>query len=258
MEVAVLGLGEAGARIAADLVAAGCAVRGWDPARRLAGIENAAGDHEAVNGADVVLSLTTAATALDAASRVAGELAGNALYADLNTGSPQLKRDLAEALPVEFADVALIGVVPNLGLATPALASGAGAERFAELFRPLGMPVEVVGLHPGDAAGLKLLRSVFMKGMAGAAIESLEAARAAGVEDRVHADIAAVIGEPLLERLLTGTHAHAARRVDEMRAAADYLEELGVEPHVASAAAELIEALSDLHPDETVGLERTE
>ena len=38
MEVAVLGLGEAGGRIAADLVAAGCAVRGWDPARRPEGI----------------------------------------------------------------------------------------------------------------------------------------------------------------------------------------------------------------------------
>ena len=98
---------------------------------------------------------------------------------------------------MQFADVALIGVVPSSGLATPALASGAGAERFAELFRPLGMPVDVVGPDPGDAAGLKLLRSVFMKGLAAAAIESLEAARAAGVEDRVRADLAAVIGEPL-------------------------------------------------------------
>ena len=57
MEVAVLGLGEAGGRIAADLVAAGCAVRGWDPARRPAGIANAASDREAVRGADVVLSI---------------------------------------------------------------------------------------------------------------------------------------------------------------------------------------------------------
>ncbi len=144
---------------------------------------------------------------------------------------------------MQFADVALVGVVPSTGLATPALASGAGAERFAGLFRPLGMPVEVVGPHPGDAAGLKLLRSVFMKGLAAAAIETLEAARAAGVEDRLHADIAAVIGEPLLERLLSGTRTHAARRVDEMRAAAAYLEELGVEPRVASAAADMFEQL---------------
>lgn len=245
MDVAVLGLGEAGGRIAADLVAAGCVVRAWDPARSVAGIASAASDREAVRGADVVLSVNSAAVALDAAARVAGELASNALYADLNTSSPELKRELAEALPVEFADVALIGVVPSLGLATPALASGAGAERFAALFRPLGMPVEVVGPSPGEAAGLKLLRSVFMKGIAAAAIESLEAARAAGVEDRLHADIAAVLGGPILERLLAGSRLHAARRVDEMVAAAAYLEELGVHPRVASAAGAWLEQLRD-------------
>ena len=255
----MLGLGEAGGRTAADLVSAGCAVRGWDPDRRPAGIASAAGDREAVVGADVVLSVNSAAAALDAAVRVAGELGGDTLYADLNTASPQLKRELADALPVEFADVALIGVVPSLGLRTPALASGTGAERFAEIFRPLGMPVDVVSPRPGDAAGLKLLRSVFMKGVAAAAIESLEAARAAGVEDRVHADIAAVIGGPLLERLLSGSRVHAARRVDEMRTAAAYVQELGVHPWVATAAAEWLEQLlADLDPDEAVGLERPE
>ena len=251
----MLGLGEAGGRIAADLVAAGCAVRGWDPARRPAGIPNADSDLERGPRRRRRPQRQHAAVALDAAVRVAGELGRDTLYADLNTSSPQLKRELAEVLPVPFADVALIGVVPSFGLATPALASGAGAERFAELFRPLGMPVEVVGSRPGDAAGLKLLRSVFMKGMAAAAIESLEAAKAAGVEDRVHADIAAVIGEPLLERLLSGSRLHAARRTDEMRAAAAYLEELGVQPRVAAAAAEL---LADLDPDEPVSLERPE
>ena len=245
MQVAVLGLGEAGSLIAADLVAAGCTVRAWDPARRPDGIPNAASDLEAVSGADVVLSLTTAAHALEAARRVAGALAPGALYADLNTSAPQLKRELAAALPVRFADVALVGVVPGHGLAIPALASGAGAGRFAELFRPLGMPVEVVGERPGDAAGLKLLRSVFMKGIAAAAIESIEAARAAGVEGHVRADIAGVLGEPLLDRLLAGSRAHAARRMHEMQAAAAYVEELGVEPRIATAAAEWLAQLRD-------------
>jgi 3-hydroxyisobutyrate dehydrogenase-like beta-hydroxyacid dehydrogenase len=258
MEVAVLGLGEAGGRIAADLVAAGCTVRAWDPVERPAGIESADSDRAAVRGADVVLSVNAASVALDVAAGVADELGVDTLYADLNTAAPELKRQLAEALPVPFADVALVGVVSHGGLATPALASGAGAGRFAELFRPLGMPVEVVGPRPGDAAGLKLLRSVFMKGVAVAAIESLEAAGAAGVEDRVRADIASVIGEPLLERFLAGSHVHAARRVEEMRAAAAYLEELGVHPRVASAAAEWLEELADRDADEAVGLERAE
>ena len=61
MEVAVLGLGEAGGRIAADLVAAGCAVRGWDPVARPAGIHVAADASSAVRGAEIVLSINAAA-----------------------------------------------------------------------------------------------------------------------------------------------------------------------------------------------------
>jgi 3-hydroxyisobutyrate dehydrogenase-like beta-hydroxyacid dehydrogenase len=230
-------------------------VRAWDPARRPVGLSNAGGAVEAVTGAEVVLSVNAASVALGVAAEVAGALNSGALYADLNTALPQLKRELAESLPVELADVALVGVVPSTGLRTHALASGAGAERFAGLFRPLGMPVEIVGTDPGDAAGLKLLRSVFMKGVAVAALESLAAARAAGAEDRVRAEIAAVLGEPLLDRFLSGSYEHATRRVDEMRAAAAYLEELGVSPRIASAAAEV---LADLDPDEAVGLERAE
>ena len=245
MEVVVLGLGEAGGRIATDLFVAGCAVRGFDPARRPEGVVNAESAAAAVVGADVVLSVNAAAVALETALSVAAALAPGAIYADLNTSAPGLKRELAGALPVAFADVALIGIVPATGLATPALASGAGAERFAELFRPLGMPVDVVSGEPGEAVGLKLLRSVFMKGIAVAAIESLAAADAAGNGEWVRADIAAVLGEPLLQRLLEGSKAHAARRVEEMRAATDYVEQLGVEPRVARAAAEWLAQLRD-------------
>jgi len=245
MEVAVLGLGEAGGRIASDLADAGCVVRGFDPARRCEGITNAESAEGAVAGAEIVLSINAAAVALEIAADVADALDAGALYADLNTSAPELKHELAQKVPVSFVDVALVGVVPASGLATPALASGPGAERFAALFRPLGMPVEVLGPRPGDAAGLKLLRSVFMKGIAAAAIESLQAAQAAGVEQHVRTDIAAVLGEPLLERLLVGSRVHAARRVDEMHAAAAYVEELGVEPRVSAAAAAWLEQLRD-------------
>lgn len=239
MQVAVLGLGEAGARLAEDLVEAGCTVRGWDPAR--ASETESAG--AAVRGADVVLSVNSASVAIEAAAGVAGELRSGALYADLNTSSPELKRGLAGVVPVDFVDVALVGVVPLTGLATPALASGSGAERFAALFGPLGMPVEVVGDRPGEAAGLKLLRSVFMKGVAAAAIEALEAAKCAGAEARVRGDIAGVLGEPMLDRFLDGSRVHAVRRAEEMRAAAAYLEQLGVPPRVASAAADWLDYL---------------
>lgn len=250
LAVAVLGLGEAGGTIASGLAAQGCDVRGWDPdaARAAVGVGRAAGPTEAVAGADLVLSLATAAHALDAATSVASALGPAQLYADLNTTAPALKREVAAAVApsgAAFADVALLGGVPAQGVETPALASGGGAERFAELVRPLGMPLTVVGNEPGEAAGLKLLRSVFMKGLAAAILESVEAARPRGAEDWLRGEIAAVVGEPLLERLLSGSVAHAERRVDEMAAAAAYLRELGVEPRVAEAAGGWLEQLAD-------------
>jgi hypothetical protein len=119
---------------------------------------------------------------------------------------------------------------------------------FAERMRPFGMPVDVVGDEPGQAAVRKLLRSIFMKGLAAVAIESLTAAAAAGCEDWLRAEIVAVLesadGE-LLDRLETGSRRHGARRVHEMEDAAALLRELGVEPRVVDATVELLKELRD-------------
>jgi 3-hydroxyisobutyrate dehydrogenase-like beta-hydroxyacid dehydrogenase len=245
----VLGLGEAGGRVAADLAAAGVDVRGFDPdpAVDAPGVSRSASPEEAIAGADAVLSVNAGSVASAVAAAALPVLRRETLYADLNTGSPELKRELAELIGgagSPFADVALLGPVPGRGLRTPSLASGPGAERFAGLFRPLGMPVEVVSPHAGDAATLKLLRSVFMKGLAAAAMESVEAAEAAGHADWLRREIAAVIGEPLLDRLLEGSRKHAARRTDEMEAARELLLELGVEPRIATASAALLADLA--------------
>jgi 3-hydroxyisobutyrate dehydrogenase-like beta-hydroxyacid dehydrogenase len=243
LTVALLGLGEAGSRLAADLAAAGADVHGYDPVA-----SGGAPDPEtAVAGSDVVLSVNTAGAALGAAAAALPAVRAGAVYADLNTASPGLKREvasLAEAAGVHFADVALLGPVLVRGLATPALASGEGARAFAAAFEPLGMPVDVVSERAGDAATLKLLRSVFMKGLAASAIESVQAAEAAGHAEWLKQEIAAVIGRPLLDRLLVGSRAHAIRRVDEMEAARELLLELGIEPRIAGASAALLAGLA--------------
>src|SRR5262249_35090086 len=141
---------------------------------------------EAAREADVVLSVNSGAAAPAAAASVGPSLGAHQLYADLNTASAALKRSLADTVApsgAAFVDVALLGPVPGTGLRTPALASGPGAARFAGLFGPLGMPVEVLGDDPGEAATRKLLRSVFHKGLAAAVTESLEAAERAGCEE---------------------------------------------------------------------------
>jgi len=237
VEIAILGVGEAGACYADDLAAAGAHVRTWDPDGSRS--RTAASAEDAVRGADVVLSVNAAAAALDAARGVAGALGAGQVYADLNTSAPALKRELAaivEPTGASFADVALLAAVPGRGLRTPAFASGSGAEELARVLGPLGMAVETIDGGAGAAAERKLLRSVFMKGMAAAATESLEAAEAAGCADWLHDDIAREIGAPLLDRLVEGSRLHARRRVHEMEAACELLADLGVEPRVAAAA----------------------
>ncbi len=111
-----------------------------------------------------------------AARSVADSLAAGQVFADMNSAGAPLKREVAalvEPTGALFADVALMAPVPGRGLRTPALVSGPGAELFAERIGGAGMPVEVVGPEPGQAAVRKLLRSVFMKGLAAAAIEAL-------------------------------------------------------------------------------------
>lgn len=250
LTVALLGLGEAGSALAGDLVAAGASVRGFDPARReVPGVEPAADARAAVARSEIVLSVTTAPAALDAASSAAGALGPGHIYADLNSASAALKRAIAEVVEptgAAFADVALMGPVPGTGLRTPALASGPGAVPFAERLGALGMPVEVLGDEPGQAAARKLLRSVFMKGLAAASIESLRAARAAGCEEWLHDELADVLTSAdaaLLDRLLTGSARHAARRVAEMRDARELLGELGIQARVTAAAEGWLEQL---------------
>ena len=102
---------------------------------------------------------------------------------------------LADEAGVGFVDVALLGPIPTRGLAAPVLASGAAAQAFADLFAPLGMPVEVVSDEAGDAAALKLVRSVFMKGLAAAVVESMQAAEAMGRAAWLEREIEALIGQ---------------------------------------------------------------
>ena len=250
--VAVLGLGEAGGRIAADLAAAGARVRGFDPAVPAPpGVEPAADDADACRGAALVLSLTTAAESEQALYQALPGLGPFTVYADANTASPGHKQRLArlaEQGAVPFADIAIMAPILPRGLRTPMLASGPAATTVAGLLNGFGAATEVLPGPAGVAAIRKLLRSVFYKGMAAAMVEALRAARAAGCDDWLREHIAADLAaadETTAARLEQGTYQHARRRVHEMAAASDMLGELGVPPRIARASQRWLEELSD-------------
>jgi 3-hydroxyisobutyrate dehydrogenase-like beta-hydroxyacid dehydrogenase len=80
---------------------------------------------------------------------------------------------LFEQHGMAFVDVAITGAVQLHGAKTPLLCTGEKAGEVAELFTRLGTPIQVVGRRPGDAAALKLLRSIFTKGLKALSIECL-------------------------------------------------------------------------------------
>jgi 3-hydroxyisobutyrate dehydrogenase-like beta-hydroxyacid dehydrogenase len=253
--IAVLGLGEAGSRIAADLSAAGAVVRGFDPRVVAgAGIIECGSDADASLGADIVMSLTCAHESEGALRAALPGIGQGAIYADLNTASSGLKERLggmAAQAGVAFTDVALMSPVPVSGLRTPMLASGPAADDFAMAMLALGASVQVLPGPPGVAAARKLVRSVFFKGMAAAITESLRAASAAGCEDWIRENIRAELQSATaatVDRLEQGSVLHARRRADEMAAARELLTELGVPPRIARASEEWLQQLVAENP----------
>ncbi|MCI3275310.1 NAD(P)-dependent oxidoreductase [Streptomyces cylindrosporus] len=249
--IAVLGLGEAGGAIAADLAAAGAHVRGHDPkVPAPPGVVDTGGDAEAALGCDLVLSVNSASDAVDALRAGLAGTSPGCLWADLNTAAPALKRRLGEIAAdagIGFADVSLMATVPGRGLRTPMLVSGPDAERCATLLRPLGARIEVLDGPAGLAAERKLLRSVFYKGLAAAVVEALDAARAAGCEDWLREVVAEELTRAdasTVDRMVDGSRRHAVRRTVEMQAAADMLDDLGVPPLVATAGRDVLRRLS--------------
>ena len=236
--VAVLGLGEAGGRLAADLVAAGVEVRGYDP--------STAGPRRAsISRASTPSRRSPVATSCSPDDRVdrarrgrvgAARPRAGAIYADLNTASPALKREIADARrrrrrAVRRRRAARPG--PRARARTLRSSRPAPAHRRSRSSSGRSAcPSRSSPTEPGDAAALKLLRSVFMKGLAASVVESLRAAEAVGRRrvarggDRGGDRRAATSSARSREAGM-----HAVRRVDEMEAARELLLELGVEPH---------------------------
>ncbi|MBB4688223.1 RraA family protein [Amycolatopsis jiangsuensis] len=250
MRMAVLGLGEAGTLYATEMVERGWNVTGYDPADNAtpSGLQRTETPEAAVRDAEVVLSLVGGTFARQAAESVAGHLDPDAVYVDMNAAAPAVMSAIAEVVGARrFADVSVIGPVPNHGARTSVIISGAASASAAAVFTSLGAPVDDIGGAAGEASARKLLRSTFMKGLAALIVESCDAGRAAGAEEWVRAQIAAELsgGETTLDRLYHGTRKHAARRAEEAGASAALLGSLGVRPIMTRATAELHTSCAD-------------
>jgi 3-hydroxyisobutyrate dehydrogenase-like beta-hydroxyacid dehydrogenase len=255
-KIAIIGFGEAGQHIGRGLVAEGRAevtaydIRHNEPAlidaARSAKVALKDSPAAALEGAGFVFSLVTASSAVDAANAAARHLKPEQIYIDFNSISPMTKRAVADAVaPANFVEAAIMAPVPGPDHKVHVLASAPGAGAAAEKLNAIGMRIEVVGDRIGDASLSKMLRSIFIKGIEALMLESLVAARHAGIEERILDSVQKTIPEIDWRKLATynleRTVAHGARRAAEMHESAATVAELGLEPFVTEGIAKRIE-----------------
>lgn len=231
MNIAIVGLGEVGRCYAAPLDAAGhrlllCEAHVSDAARRLAEslgltIRERAGDW--LSDADLVLSCVTGTTALPVLQQILPFLRKGATVADFTTASPAVKRQgaaLAEAAGVDFVDTAIMGAISLNLVRTPLLVAGTGTSKLRDALEHAGGKVQVIeGGSAGDAMSLKILRSVFTKGMEALCVELLMSAEKQGVRGKLYEQLSDIDNTPLRSfiDMLVRTHViHAKRRAHEV------------------------------------------
>lgn len=266
----LIGFGEAGSAIAAGLAETGVTgviafdVRGDDSAVQAAaasaGVKLAGSLPDLVAAADVVICLTKAAVAVPVAEAAAAALRPGQVYADLNSASPQVKRDAAAAVQPSgalFADVAVMAAVPPHRHRVPLLVSGPGAAAFGAAAAGLGMAAEVLGDRVGQASAVKMYRSLLMKGLEALVLDCALGAGAEDAGDRVFASMAGSLpfGDwaELAGYLMGRTVLHGSRRAAELREVGATLTEAGVDPALALAAAQRLEWAAGLGLRERFG-----
>lgn len=250
MKIALIGFGEVGQTLAADLKVH--ELSAYDllfadpvsaPSRAIAalGVRAAKTAPEAAAGAQVIVSAVTAAQDLAAAQSV-GALKG-ALFVDLNSCSPGQKIASSETVNAQggrYVEAAVMAPIGPRRIASPILLGGPHAQDAAGVLQGLGFAgARFYSETLGRAAATKLCRSVMIKGVEALIAESLLSARGYGVEQEVLQSLSDLlpVGDwtGLARYMIERSLEHGTRRAEEMEEAARTVSEAGVEPLMALA-----------------------
>ena len=262
MKIAFIGFGEAGCAFADSLRAAGIGeIAAYDrldtPEMAVAMAERAVrrgqDPGDALREADWIISAVTADQSLEVALSLVPHLVQGQVVFDINSVSPNRKRETAtavEGVGARYIDMAVMAPVHPRGHATPTLIAGAAAQDLAATLAEAGFACEVAGDAPGEATAVKMVRSLFVKGLEAITVEACLAAEASGCYDRVMDSLARSypgLGWPDnvaydFERTLR----HGVRRAAEMRESAATLDALGLGGGLAREIAAIQERMGAL------------
>jgi 3-hydroxyisobutyrate dehydrogenase-like beta-hydroxyacid dehydrogenase len=269
--ISFIGFGEAGQAIASGLREGGIErIAAWDilfpenagerlkAAGEKMGVRCATSAADAGADADLIISAVTAASSIEAARSVEPHLRGQPYYLDINSVSPGRKQETARLLGerARYVDVAVVAAIHPARHRTPLLIAGPHAAAIAPLLGELDMKLTVAGDSVGQAAAIKMIRSVMIKGVEALTLECFLAAARAGVLDEVTASLKnnypgldwPTMSEYNLERMAS----HGERRAAEMEESAATLREIGLDPLMVEATVKRQREMGAIGKDEEV------
>ncbi|MEN0137763.1 MAG: NAD(P)-binding domain-containing protein, partial [Rhodococcus sp. (in: high G+C Gram-positive bacteria)] len=255
MKLAIIGCGEVGrlyARAATEAFEVVLCDAFPSPAARELVVELGLTLHEQIgewlDGVDRVWSCVTGDVAASVAESAGEYLSAGALFVDLSTATPADKlhsSELLHAAGVEYADAVIMGAIGMTGLGTSLLVSGVAAQAAVTDFGAIGAPARALdNARPGDAAALKLLRTVLTKGIEALAVEALVSAEKQGVREelyRVLGDIDTQGFTAFLDAVVRSHLLHAERRSHEVDRAVAQLDQAHLPSSVLAGTRSLYE-----------------
>jgi 3-hydroxyisobutyrate dehydrogenase-like beta-hydroxyacid dehydrogenase len=273
-----IGFGEAGQAIASGLREVGVeSIAAWDilfpkdegaklkQAGEQMGARLAASAADAVANSDIIVAAVTASSSIDAAQSVAPHISGNPYYLDINSVSPGRKQETARLLgdKARYVDVAILAPIYPKRHQTPLLLAGEHARAVLPiLVDELEMRGAIASDEVGDAAALKMIRSVMIKGIEALTAECFLAAHRYGIADAVAASLKnnypGIDWPKMVEYNLERMASHGIRRADEMEQSAITLAELGVAPLMTNGTVARQRELGELGRQDAVRTAKTE
>ena len=237
--IGFIGFGEVGKIFASAMVAKGAEVSYYDVIRTdvVPGVAYCPLD-ELVARCEILLSTVTTHVAVAVAEAAAPLLTSRNTYADMNSMSGAMKRRIAGVIgtsPANFVEGAIRSAGGEAGANAAILVAGERAEAFARQMNQLGLVnVKYFSSAVGEASQVKMLRSIFSKGVECLLLEMLIAGMRAGVAEYLWKDIVDFMTkhpfQGIAENWIKTHPAASERRYHEMEQVLETLKELGVDP----------------------------
>jgi 3-hydroxyisobutyrate dehydrogenase len=207
---------------------------------------------------DLVLSCVEGETAAVITRMVSEHGRKGQVLIDFSTASADVKKQAALLLSlksIEYVDVAIMGAIALTGAKTNMIAAGivpnSPSQQAIERLVAAGLSIKTIAnSQAGDAISLKLLRSIFTKGLEALTTECLAAAEHLGVRQSLY-DVLSDVDQthlPTFLEMLVSTHVvHAARRKKEVQRAHEQLHDLGLGSLMLPAVVAVFERTERLH-----------